>query len=81
MSLKVISYLELLKPLCLVERNHLCNFDRRDHEEQFWEIIFNLDQWFRRRYRLKIFKMNAANFLSGAEQNHLCNFGKGHYDL
>ena len=31
----------------------LCNFGRRHHEEQFFEIILNLDQWFRRR-RLKI---------------------------
>ena len=55
MSLKDISYLELWQPLCLVEGNHLCNFGRRHHEEQFYEIILNLDQWFRRRCRLKIF--------------------------
>ena len=39
-----ISYLELWQPLCYVERNHLCNFGRRHHEEQFCEIILNLDQ-------------------------------------
>ena len=50
-----ISYLELWRPLCLTERNHLCNFGRRHHEEQFCEIILNLDQCFRRRCRLKIF--------------------------
>ena len=38
-----------------VEQNHLCNFGRSHHEEQFCEIILNLDQWFRRRCRLKIF--------------------------
>ena len=53
MSVKDISYLELWLPLCLVEQNHLCNFGRRHHEEQFCEIILNLDQWFRRRCRLK----------------------------
>ena len=54
MSLKDISYLELWQPLCSVERNYLYNFGRRHHEEQFSEIILNLDQWFRR-CRLKIF--------------------------
>ena len=44
MSLKDISYLELWQPICSVERNHLCNFGRRHHEEQFCEIILNLDQ-------------------------------------
>ena len=55
MSLKDISYLELWQPLCSVERNHLCNLYRRHHEEQFFEVIMNLDQWFRRRCCLKIF--------------------------
>ena len=26
----------------------MCNFDRGHHEVHFWEIILNLDQWFRR---------------------------------
>ena len=55
MSLKDISYLELWQPLCLVEWNHLCNFGRRHHEDQFWEIILNLDKWFSKRCCLKIF--------------------------
>ena len=46
---KDISYLELWQPFCSVERNHLCNFGRGYHEEQFCEIILNLDQCFRRR--------------------------------
>ena len=33
----------------------LRNFGRRNHEEQFCEIILNLDRWFRRRCILKIF--------------------------
>ena len=43
--------------LCSVERNHLCDFGtfRRHYEEQFCEIILNLDQWFRRRCHLKMF--------------------------
>ena len=43
MSLKDISYLELWQPHCSAERNHLCNFCRRHHEEQYCEIILNLD--------------------------------------
>ena len=48
-SFKDISYLELWQPLCSVDWNHLCNIRRRHHEEQSCEIIFNLDQWFRRK--------------------------------
>ena len=55
MSLKDISYLELWQPLCSADRNHLCNFNRRHHEKQFCEIILNLDQWLRRKCRLKVF--------------------------
>ena len=53
MSFKDISYLELWWPLCLAEWSHLCNFGRDHHEEQFCYIIFNLDQWFRRRMAFK----------------------------
>ena len=53
MRFKDISYLELWWPLCSVERYHLWHFGRRHHEEQFCDIILNLDQWFRRRYCLK----------------------------
>ena len=42
-------------PLCSADPNHLCNFGRRYHEEQFCEIILNLDQWFRRNCCLKVF--------------------------
>ena len=42
-----VSYLELWLPFCSAERNHLCNFSREYHEEQFSEIILNLGQWFR----------------------------------
>ena len=55
MPLEDISYLELWQPLCSAEQNHLCNFGRRHHEEQFCDIILNLDQWFRRCFFLKIF--------------------------
>ena len=68
MSLKDNSYLELWRPFCSAEQNHLCNFGRRHYEEQFCEIILNLGQWFRR-CRLKDFLSGAlvALLFSGAE--------------
>ena len=68
MSFKDISYLEVWRPFCSAERNNLCNFSRGYLEEQFCEIIFNLDQWFRR-CRLKDFLCGAlaALVFSGAE--------------
>ena len=41
---KDISYLELWWPYCSVKQNHWCNFERGYNEEQFSEIILNLDQ-------------------------------------
>ena len=55
MSLKDISYLELWQPLCSVQWNRLCHFDRGYYEEQFSEISLNLDQWFGSRCLLTIF--------------------------
>ena len=55
MPLKDTSYLELWQPPLSLERNHSCNFGRKHHEEQLCKIIFNLDKWFRRICRLKIF--------------------------
>ena len=81
MSFKDISFLELWSPLCSVECNHLCNFGRRHHEELFREIIFDLDQWFRRRCRLKIFLYRALVASScSAKWNYLCNLGRGYHE-
>ena len=55
MLFKDISYLELWWPICSAEQNHVCNFGRGYYEEQFCEIILNLDQWFRRKCLLNIF--------------------------
>ena len=54
MLIEDISYLELWPPLCSADPAHLCNFGRR-YEEQFCEIILNLDQWFRRNCPSKAF--------------------------
>ena len=43
MLFKGISYVELWLPLSSVERNNLCSFGRVHHEEQFCEILLNLD--------------------------------------
>ena len=59
MSFKDILYLELWWPFCSEEQNRLCNFGRGYQEEQFCEIILNLDMWFRKRCHVK-------DFLSGA---------------
>ena len=48
MSSKDISYLELWRSLCSVELNHLCNISGGYHQEQFPEIILNLEQLFKR---------------------------------
>ena len=66
---KDIPYLELWQPFCSVERNHLCNFGGGYYEEQFYETILNLGQWFRR-CRLKdvLSRALAALLLSGGEQ-------------
>ena len=48
-----ISYLELWRPLCSAEGNHLCNFGRGHHGEHSCEVILTLDQWFRRRCPFK----------------------------
>ena len=75
MSLKDNSYLELWQPLCAVKRNHLCNFGRRHHEEQFCEIILNLDQWCKDISYLELWQP----FFS-AERNLLCNFCWGYHE-
>ena len=59
MPFKDISYLELWQPFCSAKRNHLCNLGKRCYEEQFCEIILNLDQWLRRKCRFKYFKSRA----------------------
>ena len=55
-----------------MERNYLRNFGRRHHKEQFCKIILNLDQWYRRRCRVKIFLIwSSGSSFCSMEQNHL----------
>ena len=68
MSFKDISYLELWQPSCSTEQNHLCNYGRGYHEEQFCEIILNLDHWLRRCLLKDLLSRALAAFMfSGAE--------------
>ena len=39
MSFKDISYLELWRPFCKAKQNHLFNFSRGCHEEQFCDFL------------------------------------------
>ena len=61
MSFKDISYLELWQPFYSREENHLCNFGRGHYEEQFCEIILNLDQWFSKKCCLKTFVIYSSS--------------------
>ena len=56
------------------------NFGRGYYEEQFCEIILNLDQWLRRKYCSKIFLIDSLVDFFSVEWNHLCNFGRGCYE-
>ena len=79
MLFKDISCLDNWRPLCSREQNHLHNFSRGYYEEHLCEIILKLDQWFKRRCRLKDFlsRAPAAVMFSGAEP--FMQFGRGHY--
>ena len=82
MSYKDSSYLELWWPFCSAGQNHLCNFDVRYQEEQFYEIIINLNQLFRR----SEMSFNFFSYLElwqpslTVEWNHLRNFERGQYE-
>ena len=79
MSFKYISYLELCRPFCSVERNHICNFGRGNYVEQFCEFIPNLGQLFQRRCCLNISYLELWWPLCSVDWNHLCNFERGHH--
>ena len=81
MPFKDISYLELWQPFCSAEQSHFCNFGKWCYEEQFCEIILNLDQWFR---KIKccfkdISYLELWRPSCSMEPNNLCNFERGHH--
>ena len=72
MRFKAVSYLELWQPLCSAERNHLCKFYRRHHEEQLGPVI---QEMFKDISYLELWQPFCS-----AEQNHLCNLGRGYHE-
>ena len=70
MSFTDISYLEFWWTFWSVEGNHLCNFCKGYHEEQFCEMILNLDNWFRCRLKDFLSIALAALMFSGSEPFH-----------
>ena len=70
------SYLKLCQPFS-AEQNHLCNFARRYYEEQYCEIILNLDQWFRRRCLIKIFLIWSSGCSFVQRSGPISQFGRG----
>ena len=77
MSFTNISYIELWRPLCSLERNRLCNFGRRHHEEQFCEIIFNLTVVHEEMPFKGIVYLELWQPFCSAELNHLCILVEG----
>ena len=78
MLFKDISFLELWRPFDQRTRTIMCNFGRRYHEEQFCDIILNLDQkemLFKGISYLKLWQPFCS-----AKCNSLCNFGRGYYE-
>ena len=64
-----------------MEQNQLCNYARGHYEEHFFEMILNLDRWFKRKCCLKdISYIELWWAIYSAKQNHLCNFGRGHHE-
>ena len=82
MSFKDISYMELWRPFCSAEQNHLSNFGRGCYKEQFCEIILNLDQWFRRRCLLKIFLIwsSGSHFVQRSKTIGVSIFCRRHHE-
>ena len=65
----------------VVELNHLCNFEWGHHGEHSCEVIWNLDQWFRRRCRLKIFLIWNSGGPFVMWNGTICaNFGRGYQE-
>ena len=75
---KGFSYLELWKPFCSAEGNHLCNFSRGYYVEQFYEIfvknesVVHEEMSFKKILYLELWWPSCA-----VERNNLCNLKEG----
>ena len=66
------------RPHYSAEWNHLCNFVLGYQEEQYCEVILNLDLSLRRCH-LKYFYLELWQPSCSVEPDHLCNFERGHH--
>ena len=57
---------------CSADLNHLWNFGRRHHEDQFCEIILNLNQWFKRKCCLKVFLICSSGSSFVQQSGTIC---------
>ena len=62
-----------------MEWNHLLTFGRKQHEQQFCEIILNLGQWFRRKSSLKVFLIWSSGRLFVQPSVTICAICRGYY--
>ena len=63
----------------MAEQNHLCNFGRRHHEQQFCEIILNFGPVVQEAMSFKdISYLELWWPFCSVEKSHLCNFGRRH---
>ena len=79
-SFNDISYLELWQPLCSMEWNHLCNFGKVHHEEQFCEI-FLIGPVVQEKMPFKDFShLELWRPLCLWDLNHLFKFGRRNHE-
>ena len=64
-----------------MQQNHLCNFERGHHGKYSCEVIWNLEQWLKRRCRLKTFPIwiSDSPFVQRSVTIR-ANFGRGDYE-
>ena len=66
---------------CSADLNHLWNFGRRHHEDQFCENYFEFELVVKEEMPFKcISYMQLWQLFCSAEWNHLCNYGRGYYE-
>ena len=78
MPLIEISYLQLWRPFCELERGHLLNFGRWHYEGHFYVNIMILDQGLRRCRKTTFLFLDLVAILFGGA-DHLCNFSRKQY--
>ena len=82
MSFEDILYVELRQSLCSVDWNHFCNFEKRHHEEESCEIIFEIGPVVQEEIPFKGSSyMELWQPYCSVEHNHFCAvLVKGYYE-